>query len=371
MPQVSIVLPTFNRKATLMRAVRSILAQTYAAFELIVVDDGSTDGSTDGLERLDQRIKVLRRTNAGAAAARNAGIAAARGKYLTFLDSDDEWFPNFLALTVGFLDRHPEEKMVATESLDVKPDGRQTRQDLHALAGHYVWLARRLGSSDLELPLGCEDDYLRVYQHRQPLGIWADEIAAAQVATEGPIVWYSGRIHQKYRWGYFHALWCILIKRELAIAVGPFAEQRRSCNDLEFLIKLAQCATTNVIAVPCVRKNLVGTIDAAPQLSRGRAYADFCRNYAEIIRDQFLDKDPTNVELQRIYAFRCLEAAKAALGNGMRKEAGQYLRLAGAALNWPSVWLLKTVTRCSITKEMAQLASKVYDRLESRFQWMV
>ena len=97
-PVVSVIIPTYNRAHLIGRAIRSVLDQTYQDWELIVVDDASTDdipgivkGFTDG------RVKYIRHDeNKGAAAARNTGIQAARGAYIAFLDSDDEWLPEKL-----------------------------------------------------------------------------------------------------------------------------------------------------------------------------------------------------------------------------------------------------------------------------------
>ena len=92
MPLVSIILPTYNRADTIRRAIRSVEAQTYTNWELIVIDDGSTDGTADQVAGLDARVRIIRQGNQGTAGARNAGLKASRGEYLAFLDSDDEWF---------------------------------------------------------------------------------------------------------------------------------------------------------------------------------------------------------------------------------------------------------------------------------------
>ena len=96
-PFFSVVIPTYQRAAVLARAVESVLAQTFDDFELIVVDDGSTDSTTDVLERLAHpRLRALRRQHAGVSAARNAGADTARGRFLAFLDSDDSVKPGWL-----------------------------------------------------------------------------------------------------------------------------------------------------------------------------------------------------------------------------------------------------------------------------------
>jgi glycosyltransferase involved in cell wall biosynthesis len=104
-PLISVVIPTYNRAHVLGRAIRSVLTQTFPDFECIVVDDRSTDGTIELVEGLrDPRIRVLRlATNCGASRARNEGIQAARGEFVAFLDSDDEWLPRKLELQVARL----------------------------------------------------------------------------------------------------------------------------------------------------------------------------------------------------------------------------------------------------------------------------
>lgn len=110
-PRVSVVIPTYNRERTIVRAVQSVLAQTMGDLEVLVVDDGSTDG-TEALVRGigDSRVIFLRpyEGNRGPAAARNAGIRAAKGPYVSFQDSDDEWAADKLEKQLRALEASPE-----------------------------------------------------------------------------------------------------------------------------------------------------------------------------------------------------------------------------------------------------------------------
>lgn len=107
MPRVSVVIPLYNKAATIRRAINSVLAQAEANLEIIVVDDGSTDGSHLQVEAIDDiRITLIRQANAGPGRARNAGAAQARADLLAFLDGDDEWQPHFLAAGLAALDQH-------------------------------------------------------------------------------------------------------------------------------------------------------------------------------------------------------------------------------------------------------------------------
>src|SRR5438132_1599837 len=105
---VSVVIPVYNGERYLADAIQSVRDQTYQNFEVIVVDDGSTDGSADVAQRFGEAIRYVHQANGGVCKARNAGIAAARGAYIAFLDQDDLWLPDKLAAQVTYLDSHPE-----------------------------------------------------------------------------------------------------------------------------------------------------------------------------------------------------------------------------------------------------------------------
>ena len=108
-PRVSVIVPVFNRPAFVRQAVDSALTQNCpGGFEVVVVDDGSTDETPEVLATYGDRIRVVRQENGGVARARNAGFAAARGEYLALLDSDDIWLPGKLAAQTALLDAHPE-----------------------------------------------------------------------------------------------------------------------------------------------------------------------------------------------------------------------------------------------------------------------
>ncbi len=105
-PTVSIIIPTYNRRQSIGRSVRSVLNQTYRDFELIIVDDGSTDNTKELVADFnDERIRYVRHEgNKGEAAARNTGIKAARCDYIAYQDSDDEWLPEKLARQIELLE---------------------------------------------------------------------------------------------------------------------------------------------------------------------------------------------------------------------------------------------------------------------------
>ena len=106
-PLVSVVVPVYNVEGFLREALDSLFAQDYEPFEVVVVDDGSTDGS-GAIARSYPGVRYLRQENQGPAAARNAGIAAARGEIVAFADADDVQLPTRLSVQVGYLIEHPE-----------------------------------------------------------------------------------------------------------------------------------------------------------------------------------------------------------------------------------------------------------------------
>ena len=105
-PTVSIIIPTYNREQLIARSIKSVLNQTYQDFEIIIVDDASTDNTEEVISNFnDKRIRYIRHEkNKGAAAARNTGIRAARCDYIAYQDSDDEWLPEKLARQMELLE---------------------------------------------------------------------------------------------------------------------------------------------------------------------------------------------------------------------------------------------------------------------------
>ncbi len=111
--ELSLIVPTYNRRILVENAVRSALAQTYPVDEIIVIDDGSNDGTGASLRDLfGDRLRYTWQAHAGVSAARNHGLRLARGTYITFLDSDDSWLPNKTQEQMTWMKNHPDYSMV-------------------------------------------------------------------------------------------------------------------------------------------------------------------------------------------------------------------------------------------------------------------
>jgi glycosyltransferase involved in cell wall biosynthesis len=128
-PEVSIIIPTYNRRAMLLEAIDSVLAQSNQSFELIVVDDGSTDGTAEHLTRLGKAVRVERIDHRGPAAARNRGVALARAPLIAFLDSDDLWAPTKLERQLAFMRANPDCAISQTNEIWIR-NGRRVNPGL-------------------------------------------------------------------------------------------------------------------------------------------------------------------------------------------------------------------------------------------------
>lgn len=112
---ISIVIPLYNKEQLISNTLRTVLDQTYKDFEIIIVNDGSTDGSVAEVEKFnDSRIRLIHQENAGVSVARNRGIQDAYGTYIALLDADDEWKPDYLATQIELINKYPEATVFAT-----------------------------------------------------------------------------------------------------------------------------------------------------------------------------------------------------------------------------------------------------------------
>lgn len=150
MARVSVIVPSYNHAPYIRQCVDSALGQTYRDFEVIVDDDGSTDGSLDILREYGNSITLISQANRGTQAARNAAIAASSGELIAILDSDDYWLPHKLTAQVALFDRRPELGLVYAFADTVNPAGERTNVGWHLGAP----VTHRYGAL-AQLLLGC------------------------------------------------------------------------------------------------------------------------------------------------------------------------------------------------------------------------
>jgi glycosyltransferase involved in cell wall biosynthesis len=203
-PRVSVIVPVYNRPVFVRQAIDSALAQDCpGGFEVVVVDDGSTDETPDVLASYGDKIRLVRQANGRVARARNAGFAAARGEYFALLDSDDIWLPGKLAAQVALLDAHPQAGFAHSDVQEFFEGGRQkewTRRPPVSSGDVLRLLLRRnfvhtmtvmlrrvaveeVGDFDPRYP-PCEDWdlWLRISEHREIVG--------------DPRAWVRTRVHE-------------------------------------------------------------------------------------------------------------------------------------------------------------------------------
>jgi glycosyltransferase involved in cell wall biosynthesis len=136
---VSVIIPTRNRSVLLRRALASVTAQTMQPAEIIVVDDGSMDGTSRWLPDEFQSVRYVQQPHRGVSAARNRGVEEAGGEWIAFLDSDDEWLPAKLERQLAALHAHPEHALCHTDEIWIRRGRRVNPKDRHAKTGGFIF----------------------------------------------------------------------------------------------------------------------------------------------------------------------------------------------------------------------------------------
>jgi glycosyltransferase involved in cell wall biosynthesis len=203
----TVIIPLYNKKAYIRRSIDSVLAQTIQNFEIIVVDDGSTDGGGQAVESIkDSRIRLIRQVNAGAAEARNTGIRAGKGEWVAFLDADDLWYPDNLEqhLTLlaedsglmwsaGLYERKSQHGLcrmqVDTASLAKLMDNGVVRDALVLLPNNYLWTGSMVIRRSVFLEVGFMDPTLRT---AEDLDMWL------RIACVYPCIAYCPKVISVY-----------------------------------------------------------------------------------------------------------------------------------------------------------------------------
>ncbi len=204
-PEVSVIIPTYNRAHLVERAIQSVLRQTFKSFEILVVDDGSADNTKSVVEAIrDERIRYIRHdVNKGLPAARNTGIAAAKGSFIAFLDDDDQWketklerqletIRNYDAVLCGYIStrnrRNPRYRRTVVDSEVLRRGNIFAPSGLLARASVFDELR-----FDAELPRGIGEDwdmYIRMSQKYrigylgEPLLVYEDSAQMGRITTE-------------------------------------------------------------------------------------------------------------------------------------------------------------------------------------------
>ena len=200
-PQFSVVIPLYNKRPYIRRAVDSILAQTLQNFEVIVVDDGSTDSSCDELQDIrDARLRLIRQKNMGEGAARNRGIMEAHAEWLAFLDADDMWFKEHLDELACIIKYFPETGIVSTGNLEVRDgsdlDAIPERPSNIRMVDYFAEAARHIGFINAS-SIAAKRTVLMQCGGFGPFKVGADIECWAKIALHYPVA-ISDRITALY-----------------------------------------------------------------------------------------------------------------------------------------------------------------------------
>jgi glycosyltransferase involved in cell wall biosynthesis len=206
MPRVSVIIPSYNCDRYLKRAIDSASAQTYKDYEILVVDDGSTDDTKDVAMQYGRKVTYLYQQNRGVSAARNHAISKASGELLAYLDADDMWYPEKLERQVAFLDAHQECGMVHSEMSVIN----EQDEVLHVRFYEETKRSVPQGYCVQQLLMRCHIQTLTVVERRSSfdrvggfddrLPIVQDYLHWTMIAAEGQAVGYLAEPLGKYRW---------------------------------------------------------------------------------------------------------------------------------------------------------------------------
>jgi GT2 family glycosyltransferase len=270
-PLASIVLPTYNRAYSLPKTIDSVLAQSYRELEVVIVDDGSTDGTGDLIESrygTDSRVRYHYRNNGGVSAARNTAMRLVRGEVLVFCDSDDLWTVDKLRLQMEAFERFPEVNLVWTDVSAMDPAGAILHERYTRLC-YPAWKTRPL-----------EEMFAR-----------SEDLGATRV--------YVGNVFATMVGGTLVNMPSVAIRASLPATIGNFDETMRTGEDYDFTLRACAVGPVAFIDVPTV----LYRVGAPDQLTHASLHADQARNwFRAVARFREAGRLPAMMSPQRMKA---------------------------------------------------------------------
>ena len=289
-PLVSIAIPVYNGQAVLAQTLHSVLAQTHRHLEIIVVDDGSTDGTWQMLESFGDAIRAIRQPNGGLASARNTGIRAARGEFIALMDHDDLCEPERIAVQLHFMLQLPEIVLCSSDFSAFNANGSVSASHI---AAYYSRCSPGQGGVAARYP------------SRGSLDISACLSAAPQRPVLVPTC--CGAAYEELALGNFVHPPTVMFRRSVLKEAGEFDPGARTMCDWDWLVKVARVGDIGFIDRPLLRYRL-----SATQLSSGeRALTDSLH-----VAHRICERDPTLRERQperfrKLFAEMYVDAAEA------------------------------------------------------------
>lgn len=307
---VSVIVPTYNRAYCIGATIESIQRQTYADWEAIVVDDGSTDSTGELMERLsaqDARVRYIRRSNGGVAAARNTALSHARGDFVAFLDSDDLWESWKLEAQVQCLVANPAAGMIWTDMHAIDDQGR-------LLADRY--LKRMYGAYKLVEGMRLFRSAVLV---KEGLPLIARDSLIGQSGFPENALLYLGNIYRSMLLGNLVHTSTVMLTRERLEQVRCFDENLRLAGeDYDFHLRTCRCGEVAFLDVPSIKYR----VGAADQLTHSGYHLQIARNTLTTVSKALSSQMPGE-PIGRRLEHRILAKAHAWVGHELF-YAGQY-----------------------------------------------
>ena len=228
MPAISVIIPTYNRANLISQSIESVLAQTFSDYEIIVVDDGSTDDTAAVVKAFGDRVRYVWTENGGTGHARNVGMQHARGRHFIFLDSDDEFYPYALEVELGLLERFPDVAVVCAEVTGFNHLGFSQRYHL-----------KTYHESSYRDPAVTYD---AMFPSSIPLldtGTVPDVVVREDPTLAGRRVYY-GNIFDSYLDRIVLFQNNAMFRREVVDAIGPRNEHVYVFEELDYLVRLSR-----------------------------------------------------------------------------------------------------------------------------------
>ena len=197
--KISVIIPTYNRRHTLQRAIDSVATQTFEPFEIIIIDDGSQDGTKGWIKEKYSSIKYIYQSNNGVSSARNKGINLAQGSWVALLDSDDEWMPEKLEYQIRFIDKNPGSIFCHTNEIWIRNGIRVNQMKKHKKYGgnifkHCLDICRISPSSSLIKKKVFED----VGLFDESLSVCEDYDLWLRITAKYPVLFLNEPMIKKY-----------------------------------------------------------------------------------------------------------------------------------------------------------------------------
>lgn len=343
LPVVSVVFAAYNAQHTLAAAIESALAQTYPYMEVVVIDDGSTDGTADVISSFGDRVRGAWQPNAGLASARNSGCRLARGELIALMDADDLCLPERIAWQVQVFERFPETILCGSDFSAFSECGEVSSS---FGADYYSELSEAAGGLASKykvretLPLNStwskgpgEDDFVEVF---------------------------AGGVYPALAFGNFVHPPTVMLRRDALFDVGLFDQSIRYNSDWECFVRLSRAGP-----FAHIRRALLAYRLSAAQMSssignKGRGAADLVRTFEKVC---LADRDLNRDQADRVRACRrqfCLDAARV-LVESDRTQAGRMLWKSAESGGIDGEWL-RTLCKLALPASLLRVARQLKSR---------